>query len=780
MLLKGLCFLVGALLCARLPVLPSIWCCCTLPATCWMAWRWPYLRHAGYLCCGFLWTLLHAQLLMQNELPHHYQGKSLRAHGMVCSLPEARGEALRFNLCDVELYDGRQTVSPGPGKVRLSWYRNPATLRPGERWQLTLRLKRPHGLMNPGGFDYEAWLFQNRLRATGYVVAGKHNLRLAEAGRFNVDALRLLIKEKLHANLPRSELVGFIPALITGDRSGLNDAHWQTLTATGTNHLIAISGLHVGLVAGFAYLLALKLWSLTLAARLQVPAPRVAALVAIGAALCYALLAGFTLPTQRALVMVAVCFGMRLRNRALFGGDTLGLALLAVLLCDPFAPLAVSFWLSFGAVAALLYGLSGRLTAGQPPWRQWWRVQYVATLGLVPLLAFYYQQIPVFSLFANLLAVPWVSFIVIPPALVGCALLFVSELAGGWLLTLTLLSLQGLWLALEALAAWDAQLLSVAQPDGIMLALSGAGALLLLLPAGITARWLGVIWLLPLFFTQSPAPPVGQVDMTVLDVGQGLAVLVRTRHHALLFDSGPAYPSGFDTGATAVLPFLRKAGITTLDRVALSHGDIDHRGGLAAVRAGVAVTDIISSVPEQVPDGGARRCHHGQFWEWDGVLFQLLHPAPQTDLTGNNGSCVLRISAGSFSLLLSGDIEKRAEQRLLERFGPSSAMLRADVLIAPHHGSKTSSTTAFVRAVSPRIVIFTTGYRNRFRLPNRDIIRRYREHGARLLSTVESGAIQVSARADGVSVTRYREKNRRFWHTSRRMLSPELDASPEH
>ena len=804
MLLKGLCFLGGALLCARLPVLPPLWLCCALPLPGWLVWRYRYsarrhkksgaiiasygeirgLAHIGCLCCGFLWTLFHAQLLMQRELPPHYQGRSLLAHGVICSLPETRSGLLRFNLCLDELHDGRQALPTHPGKVRLSWYRTNKTVRPGEHWQLTIRLKRPHGLMNPGGFDYEAWLFQNRLRATGYVVNGKDNLKLAGASRFNADALRLLIKEKIHATLPQAGLVGFIPALVTGDRSGLDDAHWKTLTATGANHLIAISGLHVGLVAGFAYALALRLWSLTLAARLRVAAPRVASLAAMAAALCYALLAGFALPTQRALVMVVVCFGMRLRNRALFSGDTLGTALLAVLLFDPFAPMAASFWLSFGAVAVILYGTCGRVSAGQAPWRQWGRVQYAVTLGLVPALAFYYQQIPVFSLFANLLAVPWVGFVVVPLALVGCASLFAHDTVARWLLELTLWSLQVLWWVLEAFTVWDAQLLPVTQPGLTILALSCAGALILLLPAGITARWLGAIWLLPLFFTHSTAPPAGQVDVTVLDVGQGLAIVARTQRHALLFDSGPAYPSGFDTGEAVVLPFLRSAGITALDRIVLSHGDMDHRGGIEAVIRDVAVADVISSAPEKVPHDAARRCHKGQSWEWDGVYFQLLHPSAKTDLTGNDGSCVLRISATGGDLLLTGDIEKEAERRLLQRARQDyetgqGVKLRADVLLAPHHGSGTSSSAAFVGAVAPRFVIFSAGYRNRFNMPNRDIIRRYREHGARLLGTAESGAIQVNTRAGGVEVASYREKNRRFWHTARQQISPELYSSPD-
>ena len=764
MFFKGLLFLSGVIICTRLPELPPIWFAFGLPPAVWLVWRYRWWRLPGCLACGFLWALLNAHLVLQHELLPKDEGKSLEAVGVVVSLPETQTQSVRFNFRIDELRDYGRPVKSNPGKVRLSWYAGHQPLRPGEKWRLKVRLKRPHGYMNPGGFDYESWLFQNRLRATGYVVDDKDNTRLRHAGRFNPDSLRFVLREKIREALPPDPLAGFIPALAIGDRSALSDAQWEALTATGTNHLIAISGLHIGLVAGLAYLLTLQSWGMLrifVPGQLgNVPTIRVAATGAMFASLAYALLAGFSLPTQRALVMLWVYFGMKLYDRRILSSDVFGIALIAVLVIDPFAPMSASFWLSFGAVAVIFYGISYRVHPARRGLWEWGRVQYIVSLGLLPVLALYYQEFPIFSLFANLFAVPWVSFIVIPLVLGGCILLFIQV---DLLLQLALKSLHVLWWTLELFSGWESQLLPVAGPGAVTMTVICAAILILLLPRGITSRWLGLIWLLPLFFPDKPGPSFGEVSMTVLDVGQGLAVVVRTQKHNLLYDAGPAYPSGFNTGTAVVLPFLRNSGISELDLLVQSHGDNDHIGGLQGILGKVPITRVTSSVPERIPHQQVGDCHDGQSWYWDGVHFQVLHPVATMKMSANDSSCVMRIRAQGLTLLLSGDIEGRAERSLVKRYGSG---LRADVLVVPHHGSKTSSTRDFIRAVSPGIAIFPVGYRNRFGLPNRDIIVRYREHGARLLSTAHSGAIRVSANRTGLEVTEHREKQRRFWHTT--------------
>ena len=756
MFFKGLLFLSGVIICTRLPVLPHFWFSFGFLPVIYLAWRYHRFGNPGYILSGFLWTLFNAHLLLQHELQPREEGKTLYAEGMVISLPETNAKSIRFNFrIDKLLHNGRP-VKSNPGKVRLSWYKGHQPLQPGERWRLKIRLKRPHGFMNPGGFDYESWLFQNRLRATGYVVDDEGNTRLNKAAGYNPDFVRFVIGNKIREALPPDKLAGFIPALAIGDRSGLSAAQWRVLTATGTNHLIAISGLHIGLVAGFAYLLTLPAWGWL---RISVPAIRLAAAGAMFTALVYALLAGFSLPTQRALVMVWVYFGMKLYDRTIISSDVLGIALFAVLIRDPFAPMSASFWLSFGAVAVIIYGISYRVHPRRPRLQEWGRVQYIVSMGLAPALALYYQQIPIFSLFANMLAVPWVSFIVIPLILGGCLLLFIQV---EWLLELALTSLQVLWWTLNLFMQWEFQLLPVARPGLMTMIVVSAGILILLLPRGITPRWLGLIWLIPLFFPHKPGLSFGEAGMTVLDVGQGLAVVVSTQKHNLLYDTGPAYASGFNTGTAVVLPYLRSSGINALDLLVQSHGDNDHIGGLKGLIGEIPISRILTSVPDRIPHQQVRDCRDGQSWYWDGVYFQVLHPAEAMNLSANDRSCVVRISARDLTLLLPGDIEKRAERSLVQRHGPG---LQSDVIVAPHHGSKTSSTREFIRAVSPDIAIIPAGYRNRFNLPNQDIISRYREHGTRLLNTAESGAIRVSATQAGIQVMTHREKQRRFWHT---------------
>ena len=763
MFFKGLLFLSGVFACSRVPYLPDIWFAAGLPLVAWLGWKYRCCRYPAWALGGFLWTLLNAHLLLQQEVLPRDEGKSLDATGVVVSLPETRGESIRFNFRIDELQQHGHPVVSDPGKVRLSWYKGREPVRPGERWTLKIRLKRPHGYMNPGGFDYEAWLFQNRLRATGYVVDDEDNRRLRPAGGFNPGSLRFALREKIRETLPRDPLAALIPALAVGDRSGLSDAQWEALTVTGTNHLIAISGLHIGLVAGLAYLLMLKAWGMLQVfapGRLgSVPAIRVAALCAMSAALFYALLAGFSLPTQRALVMVWVYFGMKLYDRTVPSGDVLGIALIAVLVLDPLAPMAASFWLSFGAVAVIFFGIGYRVHLHRRRFWEWGRIQYIVTLGLVPALALYYQQIPVFSLFANLFAVPWVSFVLIPLVFGGCLLLLVQV---DVLLKLALASLHALWWVLEFFAGWEFQLLPVARPGLLTLALISAGVMLLLLPRGSASRWLGVLWLAPLFFPAKAGPAYGEAVMTVLDVGQGLAAVVRTQNHSLLYDAGPSYPSGFNTGEAVVAPFLRSEGIRAIDLLVQSHGDNDHIGGLQGILGEVPVSRAISSVPGRVPHPQVRECLDGQAWRWDGVQFRVLHPVAGVEMSANDRSCVLQVRARNLTLLLSGDIEQAAERGLLQRHG---AGLKSDVLVVPHHGSKTSSTRDFTRAVSPDAAIFPVGYRNRFGLPHRDVVARYRERGARLSSTAEAGAIRVSATGAGITVTEHREKQRRFWHT---------------
>ena len=761
MFIKSLLILLGTLICAHLPVLPPFSVSFFLPLVLYLSVRYRRLSYVGWMACGFLWFLFNAHLMLDKKLLPEYEGESLIAEGIVASLPEQTQISTRFNFKVMQLSRDGKKLDIHPERVRLSWYQGRRSIRPGEKWRLKVRLKRPHGFMNPGGFDYEAWLFQSRLNATGYVLGGRENMKLSEAGQFSIHALRLTVKNKIEDVIPEDHLSAFIPALIIGERTGLSKEHWQVLTGTGTNHLMAISGLHIGLIASITYFVFLRLGNMNIWPPVYVPRQKIASCFAMLFAGGYALLAGFSIPTQRALVMLWLYFTMRLCHRAVSPMDVLGMALMIILIIDPFSAMSASFWLSFSAVIIIFYGMSYRLYRKQIG-LQLVKVQYIISIGLIPVLAFYYQQIPIWTILANLLAVPLVSFIVIPLLMCGVGLLFIEPDGAEAILALALHVLSGLWFILEYIHAREFNLISIAQPGWFALVLAVCGALFLLLPKGITARWLGALWLLPLFLPHVQRPQHGDVDITTLDVGQGLAVVVQTKNHNLLYDAGPLYSERFDAGAAVITPFLKSAGVRSLDRLMLSHGDSDHIGGLSSVIGEIPVSSILSSVPEAIDHPHTRSCHRGQSWRWDGVDFSVLHPGKDSTLRGNNRSCVLKISAGKVSMLLTGDIEAAAEGRLLSGH---KRELKSTALLAPHHGSKTSSTPAFIEAISPELVIFSAGYRNRFKLPDQAILSRYQDDGAQTLITARTGAIKVSLHDGEMTISTQRKIRRRFWHT---------------
>lgn len=751
-------FLAGVLFLCTFRELPPLWGAAGLvPAA--LLLRHRRLCLPAWFLCGFLWALLRAHLILAAGLDPSLEGQTLIAGGRIATLPAEYPGRVRFEF-DIETLarPGGGEV-PSPGRVRLGWYEDAPRLEPGERWRLAVRLKRPMGLRNPGGFDYEGWLFSRRIRATGYVAAGS-NERL-EAAAPGIDMVRMRLRDEVRRRFPDRPLSGLVTALVTGDQSGIPGEAWDILAATGTSHLMAISGMHIALVAGLAFALTRRAWPCLAGAALYVSAPRVAAVASIMAALAYAALAGFSVPTQRAVVMVTVGAIAAGWCRRAGMSEILAAALLAVLLFDPFAVLAAGFWLSFIAVAAIGLGQGGFARAAHW-WARWGRVHWVVTVGVTPVLIAWFHQAPLLTIPANFVAVPWVSLVTVPASLLGGVLLPVFPAAGGWLLGVALWSLEFLWPTLELLAGVPGALMAVPASGRHALAAAGIGTLLLLMPRGFPARWTGIAWLLPFIVPASAQPAPGQWRLTVLDVGQGLAAVVKTRHHALLYDTGPALGPDFTAARAAVLPYLRHAGIRRINILVVSHGDGDHSGGVVDVLAGVPVDAILAGEPERVPRRDARACRDGMQWEWDGVEFRVLHPPPLARGRGNNRSCVLHVGNGRHALLLAGDIERDAEKGLVARHG---GRLGAEVLVAPHHGSTTSSTEAFVKAVGAELVIFAAGYRNRYGFPKQDIIARYHQHGATILDTAASGAIDVQAGARGLDVRAFRPNTRRFWHS---------------
>jgi competence protein ComEC len=756
---------------------------------------------AGTLC-GYAWAALLAQAALDPQLAPQDEGRDLAVVGVVESLPYVFEQGVRFNFhVERSLEAG---VRPPP-HVALAWYAadvghgrpgadananaNPSAaaptqpvpdLQPGERWQLTLRLQRPHGNANPGGFDYEVWLLEQGLRATGYVRAGAAQ----EADNRRIDAFvpsfgavveraRGFLRARIARALAGKTYAAVIVALVIGDQRGIGQSDWQVFNRTGIGHLISISGLHITMVAGLAALGASALWRRSFFTDLQLPlrlpAQKVAALAGAGTALAYVLLAGFGVPAQRTLYMLTVVALALWTGRITAVSNVLCLALGAVVLLDPWAVLWPGFWLSFGAVAIILYAGHGRIGPVSSGLRAnllgAGRTQWAVTAGMVPLSMLLFAQVSLVSPLANAIAIPLVSFVVTPLALAGSLL---PDPLCGWLLVLAHALVAALAALLEALSKWPAAVWQAPAPPWWVFAFALAGTLWLLAPRGWPLRWIGVLAWLPLLDAAPSAPARGDFRVTAFDVGQGMALLVETAGHRLLYDSGPAYSPGSDAGSRVILPYLRMRGIRSLDGMVISHADLDHSGGAPALLAELEVGWLASSLGDAHPAVQAAlrplRCTAGQRWEWEGVRFTMLHPAAASyldaSLKTNARSCVLRIDDGRHALLLAGDIEAAQEAALVAAAAPA---LQADVLLAPHHGSGTSSTPSFLQAVSPQIGIFQVGYRNRYRHPKAQVYARYGDLGIARLRTDELGALTlgfgVELQADG-----YRLTHPRYWY----------------
>lgn len=757
MRLSVLAFLGGVLVVQFSPALPSLsWTWLLLPAGL-AAIRWRHLLPLIFFILGLAWTVWRAGLVLGETLPPALEGRDVIVEGHIADLPREGERGKRFDF-DVEhaALEGHLSV---PRRILLTVYEPGFEARVGDRWRLVVRLKQPHGFQNPGGFDYEAHLIQERIRATGYVRKKPEPVRLDPDGHsYPVGRARQHIGDAIRAALPEHPFLPMLVAFVNGDEQGITNDQWRVLQHTGTAHLIAISGMNIGFVAGLAFLLGARLWAWPGRTVLVWPAQKVGALVAILAAASYAALAGFAIPTQRALIMVGVAMLGVMVSRRISVSHLLAAALFVVLACDPLAAISAGFWLSFVSVAVILFYLHGAPSSG---WRQWGRVQWSVSLGLLPLTILLFQQVPIAGPLANLLAIPVIELAIIPLTLAGSSLLALGlNSLAGMLLRLAAIALGWLWVPLEWLAQPDVLQWTQHRPEPWSLAFAVLGMLWLLAPRGWPARWLGAVWLVPMFIVRPNPPQAGEVWVTVLDVGQGLAAVVRTRQHTLLFDTGPRFSERFDAGSAVVVPYLRSQGIDRLDMLVVSHGDNDHAGGAAALLENLQVDSLLTSVPDRF--SGADACREGQRWSWDGVQFAMLNQTSGL-IKENNAACVLLVVSAFGRALLPGDIEKEAEEALVARFGTD---LAADAIVAPHHGSKTSSSALFVDAVKPRYVLYSVGYRNPYRHPHSDVAARYAKAGATAYDSATNGAIEIHFGRDGQVVSLYREKSRRYWFAS--------------
>lgn len=708
---------------------------------------------------GFLWSHVFALVTEPPLLPDELLGSRVWATGVVTGIPQIGLGQTKF-LFSADLLQTEQHSLTGNWRFRVSWYDDAPHLASGDHWRLQLKLKQAHGFLNPGGFDYQGWLYHQGVRYTAYVTSAAYS----KPGQSpTLDYLRQRVSEKLSATVSDGRGAAILKALVVGDRSGLAQADRNLFAATGISHLMAISGLHVGLVAGMSFFLTQYLWRRWPLLCRRLPAQLGAAPPALVAAAAYAAMAGFSVPTQRALLMVLVALGGILLCRRVRVSQTLSVALLAVLVHYPPGIVSAGFWLSFLAVAVILYSSpkNGRSASRS---YNWLRLQFAVALGLAPVLLVYQMGVPIIAPLVNLVAIPLFSFIVVPAALAGTVLLACWPSLGELMLNLASQVILVFLSGLDWFAQFSPPAISVAAVSIMAVALGLVGIVLLLAPQGVPGRYLGVFLILPMLLPQERRSLAqGEFHFTLLDVGQGLSAVVETANHVLVYDAGPRYRSGFETGSAVVVPFLRSVGYDGLDLLLVSHSDVDHAGGAEAITRQLDVGAVLSGEAGELGEPlAAVSCEAGQYWTWDDVSFEVLHPDVAGGYQGNNASCVLRVSNSVDSLLLTGDIEKNAEKRLLET---QREKLKSTVVVAPHHGSRSSSGEPFVEVSAPDMVLFATGFANRWGFPVREIRERWENAGSRIFDTAYTGAIQLRFTRTGVAKPLlYRESDGRYWN----------------
>jgi len=739
------------------------------------------LLATGLLAFGT--TGLRASVFAQGALAPALQGRDIDVTATLASLPQPFEGGQRFRVeVHSSTLDGQAVKLPP--RIDLAWYSTPfgaddppdeaatpampVRLRPGQRWQFRVRLKAPHGGVNPYGFDYELWQWEQGVQATGYVRTGRKDpvpVLIEQFWQHPVEVARQAVRTQIYQRLNERRAAGWIAALVVGDQSAIGRADWDMFRATGVAHLMSISGLHITLFAWLAALLIARLWRCSGRLCLAVPAPTAAWVGGVLLATAYALFSGWGLPAQRTVLMLVTVSLLRWTGVRWPWPQVWLLACAVVVALDPWALMQAGFWLSFVAVGVLFASDSRAVSADGTRavgrFVAMLQEQWVITLALAPLALLLFGQVSLVGLLANALAVPWITLLVTPLALLGVVWTPLWD-GAAWAAGV-------LGVVLQALASWPWAVWWVARaPLGLGL-LGVLGGVLVVLRLPLALRLLGVPLLLPVLLWQAALPPAGQFELLAADIGQGSAVLVRTAGHVLLFDAGPRYSPESDAGDRVLVPLLRALGVR-LDTLVLSHRDSDHIGGGASVLAANPGVQLLTSVePTLVPgatsalqaDASARRCEAGHHWQWDGVDFELLHPQAAdygTARPSNAMSCVLRIRNADRAALLAGDIEQAQEALLVQTGAP----LRADVLLTPHHGSKSSSSAVFLDAVLPRITLVQAGYRNRFGHPADTVVARYAARGIRVVDTPRCGAMTwQSWRAEMVRCQR--ETDQRTW-----------------
>ncbi|MBI2798902.1 MAG: DNA internalization-related competence protein ComEC/Rec2 [Gammaproteobacteria bacterium] len=745
------CIISGMLLVQCLSTLPQpIWLVVLLSST--LAWR--DLRPLLWFVLGFCWAAWRADYALANRLAPTTDDHAQFIIGYVADFPSTSGEATQFLF--IAAPNSRLAPWPRrPARVYLRWYGAPFLLEPGSDCELAVRLKRPRGVRNAYGFDAEQWQYATNVTATGYVIAHSRNHCQVARDR-RVARLRSTVVGAIAQAVGDPATASVLSALAVGARADIADAQWRLLRDTGTVHLISVSGLHVAMVAAAAYAFSHP-WLLMLLPRVRHRrAMAGASLVALAAAIAYSVVTGFTVPTQRTVIMIAITLSNKLRDQRLFTLDSWLLAATLVLFLSPAASLTLSFWLSFGTIALLGVLSARRLRSSRST--RWFGIHVLLAFLMAPLLGFAFQLISIASPLANAVVIPGVTAVVVPLLLMGMLLL---PVASGFS-ALCFAVAASVWQILARYLAFIDGLLPPLnlpfQPSVIALALATTAALIALIPLRSSRLLLVPALLYTLYLPRIRPPLIGDYRVEILDVGQGLSVIVATATHVMVFDAGPKFRSGADAGKAIVAPYLNALGLRRIDRLVISHSDSDHAGGAATLLAQQEVGELLGN-PGPALAARAAPCRGGQQWSWDGVQFTILHPAEGLSLSDNNGSCVIRIDGRGGALLLTGDIEALAEQALIAR----GANLHADILVVPHHGSKTSSTAPFIAAVAPKFAVFSVGFGNRFHQPAPSVVAAYEARGVTCMTTADEGAISFEVTPTMPAPRRERAARRRYW-----------------
>ena len=718
----------------------------------------PRYRFICLLATGLLWCNIAIHTHLSHRLPDSFDNRGLLLSATIADIPRVDEDRISLLLEDLHI---ESYLAAMPRRVSLNWYRAEQIPLAGERWQFLLRLRQPRGRLNPAGFDYEAWQFVRGIDATGYVLDSKLNRRLAAAPALSIAGLRSRLAHNIDRDCAQCRHAGLIKALALGFRGDIDPHSQRLLQSTGTAHLLAISGLHIAMVASLFYVIGQHGWRLG-GYRCGITRRDMASLCALIAAMGYAALAGFSLPTLRALIMLAVVLIGQQLHQKINLLQAISLALIVVLIFDPLAVGSASFWLSFGAMLIIAF-VQFRLACRLSGWRQLLVMQFYFVLLFAPLGVLIFGQLNFAGLPANLVAIPLLSLLILPIVLAASVLSSLWSTGASLLFDLVDRLLEYLFNYLELLLGAGLQSTVVDAYPALLVLLVLVVIIFLLLPR---LPWLAavVVAILGVLLCWQPARlEHGEYELLVLDVGMGSSLLLRTRHHSLIYDFGPGRKNRFSAADRALLPVMQRLGIAAADLLIVSHVDQDHSGGLYSFVGNYRWSQLLSGTPRELRSRfdlkhRVRSCHGIPDWHWDGVRFRFLETA-SADGSTNNRSCILQV-IGHHRLLLPGDIEALQENRLVAAYGDE---LAADVLLAPHHGSSTSSSQLFVDRVRPSRVVFTMARNNRWGFPVESVTARYQAIGARIFRSDQDGAIRFSSKAEGLRENTLRNPPQRIW-----------------